>query len=461
MATTDPAPLPGLPGQLDQIADFDHQPVVNQMENDLQAWLNRPVQDILNQFHLGPLPTGGPELPGMPGDPIPADLTNAAGGMGNNFAGGLMKPMTDMLGTLGNGIFQGLNPTQMFGGISQAFQQAAGGLQQALGQMMGGGGQGWSGAGAGAAAAKTGETLANGAAVAAQGTALGGEYSAAAANVAQGQARLIQIIQECQDELSALSGGLPWTAPAMVQTASRASAMATECITELESTLTSQAASTAATGAPIAVAQGPQMAMEMMGPLLSVGMSMIGPAMEMGMMPLTMGIQAGTQALQAGMQAGTGLISSVGQAGQGTGAAAASALANPARMVSAVHPTGGGGHGGGAGVGSTTPARATPSSPMVQNENSNAAAASRALSARPTGGVAGMGGGAGMMGAGGAGYGAPGGKAGASGSHTSASFLHTTDQGGAIVGDLGTASPAVIGDNSVNFDDDPDVKLRI
>lgn len=451
MGTTDPAP----PGQVDP-ADFDHLPVVNQLENDLQAWLNRPVQDILHQFNLGQLPPGGPQFPD---EAIPADLTAAPGGMGNNFAGGLLKPVTDMLGTLGPGLFQGLNPTQMFGGISQAFQQAAGGVQQALGQMMGGaGGQGWSGAGAGAAAAKTGETLANGAAVAAQGTALGGEYSAAAANVAQGQARLLEILQQCQHELEALSAGLPWTAPNMVESGARASALATEAITELESTLTSQAAATTATGAPVAVAQGPQMAMGMLAPMLSVGMSMIGPAMQMGMMPLTIGMQAGTQALQAGMQAGTGLASSLGQAAQGTGGApAASALGHTGRMVGA-HP-GGGGHGGG-GVGATSPARATPSSPMVQNDNTNTAAMARSLSARPTAGAAGVGA-AGMMAPGAAGYGAQGGKAGAGGSHTSAAFLHTTDQGGEIVGDLGTASPAVIGDPTAHLDDDPDIKLRI
>lgn len=450
MGTIDPSPPP----------DFDHQPVVNQMENDLQHWLNRPVQDILNQFNVGQLPTGGPEFPGLPGEDIPAELTGASGpgGMGSNFAGGLLKPVTDMLGTLGPGLFQGLNPTQMFGGLTQAFQQAAGGVQQALGQMMGGaGGQGWSGAGAGAAAARTGETLANGAAVAAQGTALGGEYSTAAANVAQGQARLLEILEDCQHELEGLSGGLPWTAPKMVETAARASTMATECITELESTLTSQAATTAATGAPVAVAQGPEMAMQMLGPMMSVGMSMIGPAMQMGMMPLSMGMQAGTQALQAGMQAGTGLMSSLGQAGQGA-ASPASALAHTGRMVSATHPSGGGGHGGG-GAGATTPARATPSSPMVQNESGSAAARS-IVGARPSvgGGGAGMGmgGGAGMMGAGG-----QGGKAGAGSNHSAASFLHTTDQGGEIVGDLGHASPAVIGDTTIDPDDSPDIKLRI
>ena len=457
MGTVGSAPDAGSPGQVDPVAQFDHLPVVNSLENDLQAWLNRPVQDILNQFNLGQLPNGGPDFSGLEG--LPGELAGAQGGAGSNFSSGLLKPVTDMLGTLGPGIFQGLNPTQMFGGVTQAFQQAAGGLQQALGQMMGGmGGQGWAGNAATAAAAKTGETLANGAAVGAQGTALGGQYSAAAANVAQGQARLLEILTQCQNELEALSGGLPWTAANMVESASRASALATECITELESTLTSQAAATTATGAPVAVAQGTEMAMGMLGPMMSVGMSMIGPAMQVGMMPLTMGVQAGTQALQAGMQAGTSLMSGLGQAAQGA-ASPASALGHTGRMVSAAHPTGGG-HGGGGGPGATTPARATPSSPMLQNETGGASAARSLAAARVSAGGAGMGmGGAGMMGAGAAG--AQHGKAGAGGSHSAASFLHTTDQGGEIVGDLGNATPPVIGETAIDPGDSPDVKLRI
>jgi hypothetical protein len=68
--------------------------------------------------------------------------------------------------------------------------------------------------------------------------------------------------------------------------------------------------------------------------------------------------------------------------------------------------------------------------------------------------------GGGMMG--GAGAAGHGGKAGANNSHTSASFLHTTDQGGEIVGDLGHASPPVIGETATDLtDDSPDVQLRI
>lgn len=404
-------------------------------------------------------------VPQLPGDPGLAQLAGAPGmgdmggmggmgGMGNSFAGGLLKPATDLLGTLGNGVFQGMNPQEMFGGVSQAFQQGASGLQQAMGSMMGSGGPGWAGAGARSAAAKTGETLANGAAVGAQGTTLGGQYSAAAADVAQGHTRLLETIQQGQDELAALSGGLPWTAANMVESASRTTARATAIVTELESSLTSQAAATTATGAPVAVTEAPQMAMGAMGPLMSVGMGMMGPAMAAGSMPLSMGMRAAMTGMQAGMQAGTGLMSQASQAGaHGAAAAAPAAAAMPARLAGAASHAGGLGGGAGGGPVATQAARAVPSSPLVQNET-NAAAATRSVAVRPATGGAGMGG-AGMMGAGA-------GKAGASrgGNHTTASFLHTTGHGDQIVGDTGTAAPPVLGEADPNAADN-DVKVRV
>jgi hypothetical protein len=46
-----------------------------------------------------------------------------------------------------------------------------------------------------------------------------------------------------------------------------------------------------------------------------------------------------------------------------------------------------------------------------------------------------------------------------SNSHSAAAFLHTSDQGGEIVGDLGTAAPPVLGEADPN--ESPDVELRI
>lgn len=454
------APAAAVPGQaVPGAPNFDHGPISDALEGQLQDWLNRPVQDILNQFHMGQLPNVSPQDFFPPGGGTPADLTGATGlgGGGNNLIGGMLKPATDLLGTVGNGIFQGINPSQFASGIGQAFQQAASGLQSAMGSMMqgAGGGGGWAGNTAGQMAAHTGQTLAHGAATAGQTAGLAGHYTTAAADSSQGYTRLIEAIQQGQDELSALAGGLPWTAANMVESANRTAARATAIVTELESTLTAEAGATEATGAPVeAASQLPQMASGLMSSMMSVGSGLISPAMSVGMLPMSIGMQG----MQAGLQAGTSLISSVGKGAGGAGAGAAANMAgNSARLVSAAtHAVGGGGAGGG-GLGATTPARAVPASPMIQRES--AAAVTSTSVARPAVGPAGTGG-AGMGGAGMMGGGQHAGKAGAgSGSHTTASFLHTTDQGGEIVGDLGSASPPVIGEADPNTD--PDVKLQI
>jgi hypothetical protein len=98
---------------------------------------------------------------------------------------------------------------------------------------------------------------------------------------------------------------------------------------------------------------------------------------------------------------------------------------------------------------------------MIQRET-NAAPVTTSVARTAGGGPGGATGGAGMMG--GAGAAGHGNKAGASNNHTTASFLHTTDQGGEIVGDLGNASPPVIGESAgyeSGTDENPDVQLRI
>jgi hypothetical protein len=449
-------PAPPVPGA----ANFDHGPISNALEGQLQDWLNRPVQDILNQFHMGQLPNVSPHDM-FPSGGIPADLSGASGlgglggGGGNNLIGGMLKPATDLLGTVGNGVFQGVNPSQFASSIGSAFQQAFSGLQSALGSMGQGAGSGggWAGNTAGQMAQNAGQTLAHGAATMGQTAGLAGHYTTAAADSSQGYSRLIEAIQQGQDELSALAGGLPWTGANMVESANRTAARATAIVTELESTLTSEAGAAHATGAPVeAASQLPQMANGMMSTMMSLGSGMISPAMSVGMLPMSLGMSA----MQAGMQAGTSLMSSVGKGAGGAGAGAGATLAgNTARLASAAtHATGGGA--GGGGLGATTQARAVPASPMIQRES--AAAVTSASVTRPAVGASGMGG-AGMGGAGMMGGGQHAGKAGSGGNHTTASFLHTTDQGGEIVGDLGSASPPVIGEADPNTD--PDVKLQI
>jgi hypothetical protein len=90
---------------------------------------------------------------------------------------------------------------------------------------------------------------------------------------------------------------------------------------------------------------------------------------------------------------------------------------------------------------------------MVQPETT-AAPAQSPVRAAAAGGTAG----AGMMGAPYAPMAGQGANS-SSNSHSAAAFLHTTEQGGEIVGDLGTAAPPVLGEADPN--EPPDVELRI
>ena len=226
-----------------------------------------------------------------------------AGAGGGDMVAGLMSPMLQMLGTLGTGLFQGLNPSQMFQPITQAFQQGAQSLQGLMSQMGQGSSSGWSGLGATGTVAKTAETVANGAAVSAQGAALGTQGTTAGADTGQAHARLVELIAETQHRLDALSGALPWSAPAMGETAGEATGRALDIIGELEAALTAQAGTMTATGAAVPVAEAPTQMMSMLGPMMQIAMSMIGPGIQMATMPLTMGSQLLTQGVQAGTQA--------------------------------------------------------------------------------------------------------------------------------------------------------------
>ncbi|WP_155948478.1 hypothetical protein [Mycobacterium sp. URHB0044] len=395
-----------------------------------------PVKEILERLGLPPFTDGRPQE----GPPPPEAQPDAAPAQGSPMdPSALISPVTDALGTLGNGLFEGVDPTAMLQGISQAFQSTGSSLKPALSSVD----DAWQGASGTTAAAKTATAIANGADVGAQSETLKGNLTSAATNVAQARARLIEIIAEFQATMAAIGPSIifPWGWAAAIAAANKAVASTAEVMTELQTSLGAQAAEVTAAGAPVDVTAAPQLAAS--SPISSLA----SPLMSMA-----------TKGAQAGIQAGTGAASAASQAAQQapTGAEAAAGVGGP--PIAAPGAGGGGGVGGGGagGGGGSSALRSMATSTMVQPET---AATAQSASVRASGGPVGSGG-AGMMG-GGAPYGPMAGQGanGSSNTHTAAAFLHTTDQGGAIVGDLGTAAPPVLGEADPT--EPPDIELRI
>jgi uncharacterized protein YukE len=421
-------------GQLAQyMPGYDPAPVIAAQEQSLQDYLNLPVKEILERLGLPPFADGRPQE-GVP--PPPEAQPGAAPQQASPMdPSALISPVTDALGTLGSGLFDGVDPTTMLQGISQAFQSTGGSLKQSLASVD----DAWQGASGTTAASKTAKAIANGAEVGAQSDALKSNLATAATNVAQARVRLIEIIAEFQATMAAIGPNIifPWGWAAAIAAANKAIASTTEVMTELQTSLGAQAAQVTATGSPVAVTAAPQMAASPMASLASPLMSMAAKGAE------------------AGIQAGTGAASAATQAAQQASTDPAAAAVGGGVAGPAITGAGGAGVGGGGGVGGGAAAlRSVASSAMVQPETASTTAQSATMRAGTAGGSGG-----GMMG--GAPYGPMAGQGAnnSSNSHTAAAFLHTTDQGGEIVGDLGTAAPPVLGAAEPN--EAPDVELRI
>jgi hypothetical protein len=414
---------------------YDAGPVVAAHEQNLQDYLNLPVKEILDRLGLPPFSDPGHDQGSPPPEAQPNDALPQGSPMDPS---ALISPVTDALGTLGSGLFDGVDPTTMLQGISQAFQSTGTPLKQSLSSVD----DAWQGASGTKAAAKTTEAIANGSEVGAQSEALKGSLATAATNVGQARVRLIEIIAEFQATLAAIGPNIifPWGWAAAIAAANKAVASTAEVMTELQSSLGAQAAQVTEAGSPVSVTAAPQLATSSpMG-------SMASPLMSMAM-----------KGAQAGIQAGTGAASAASQAAQQ--AATDPAVDGAGAAVGGPVPAGAGAGGGagGAGVGGGAAALAPRSiASMVQPETASATPQS-ALRSASVGAV----GGSGAMMGGGAPYGPMAGQGTnhSSNSHTAAAFLHTSDQGGEIVGDLGTAAPPVLGEADPN--ETPDVELRI
>ncbi|WKG03099.1 hypothetical protein [Mycolicibacterium sp. HK-90] len=347
----------------------------------------------------------------------------------------LISPVTDALSTLGTGLFEGVDPTTMLQAITKTFESTGGSLQQSVGSVN----DAWQGESGTAAASKTTAAISDGAEVGAQSDALSKSLNTAAVNVGQARVRLIAIITEFAATIAAIGPMIifPWGWAAAIAAANKAIATTAEVMTELQSSLATQAAQVTAAGAPVSVTSAPEAA--------SLA-SLASPLMSMATKGAGAGVQAGTGAASAASQAAAkpAIDPAVDPAGSDPAAAGgAAALAGAGR----------GGGGGGIGAGGTSALRSLPMTAMLQAETASAPAQS---TAPRVGGV----GAPGMMGGGPyAPMGGQGANASSSNNHTSASFLHTTDQGSEIVGDLGTVAPPVLGEADPY--QTPDVELRI
>lgn len=409
-----------------QLPGYDAAAVIAAQEQGLAEYLNRPVQEILAQLGLSPLPPSPAAVPAPDAAAAPAPPIDP---------GQLIKPVTDALGTLGNGMFENLDPTAMLDGISQALSGSSTQVSGAMTDLA----DVWEGSSGTAAVTKTKAALDDGAEVNTQAAELRSSLLSAAAAVKQAEARLIQIISQFVATIIAIGPSIifPWGWAAAIAAATEATTLAAETMTELQAQLSGETARVSKAGQPVEITEVP-FADALASQLAQAGSSSGGGG---GSKLLSSLMDTATKAAQTG----TDLASQLGGMGAaGAPAAAAAPVAASAAGAAKVASAGGAAAGGGGGAGGvggahTLAARTGPTMPGVSEEIGRTVAAS----ARP-GGTAGLG--APMMG------GAPFAPMGAGarvggGDHTVPSFLHTTDHGEEIVGDLGAASPPVIGED--------------
>lgn len=231
--------------QTDQLAQnlpgFDPSAVIAQLEQGLLDSLGIPIQQLLG---------------GLPLQQFPQRQDLGVGDLANQIDPlGLITPVVNVLGTLGPGQFPGVDPTQMLKGVSEAFDGTAIPMQQALGAVA----QDWQGVSGEAADAKARGALTNGAAVAAQADGLSANLSVAASNVLQSRIRMLDIIDEYQATLAAVDVSTLAGRAAAVEAANHATTESAAVMNQLQDTLGTQASQASKIGAPVPVANVPDL----------------------------------------------------------------------------------------------------------------------------------------------------------------------------------------------------------
>jgi len=227
-------------GRLAQhLPGFDPSSVIADVERGLLDFLNKPVQQTLNLMPLQRFPV--PPSGDASGSASPIDPFQ------------LISTVVGALGTLGSGIFSGLDPTRILRGVSDAFDGVAVPLQRALGSVA----NDWQGGSGAAVDAKTRAAVANGAELATQADGLRENLSTAASDVAQARMRMIDIIDEFQAKMAAIDVTTPSGRTAAIAAANEANKESTAVMKELQSKLGAQAENVSAVGSPVGVTRAP------------------------------------------------------------------------------------------------------------------------------------------------------------------------------------------------------------
>lgn len=223
-----------------RLPGFDPTSAIAAVEHGLLDFLNKPIQQTLNLLPLQRFPEQPPADPAGSASPI------------DPFQ--LITTVVGALGTLGSGVFSGLDPTRILGGVSDAFDGIASPLQRALGSVA----HDWQGGSGAAADAKTRAAVANGARVATQADGLRENLSSAASDVAQARNRMIDIIDEFQAKMAAIDVTMPAGRAAAITAANQAHRESTAVMKELQGNLGAQAEKVSGVGAAVEVTKAPK-----------------------------------------------------------------------------------------------------------------------------------------------------------------------------------------------------------
>ncbi|MGC4936055.1 hypothetical protein ACLQ3C_20500 [Gordonia sp. DT30] len=470
------SPTESVAGVAAQMPGYDPSPVIGAIEGRLDEYLNTPTGEILSRLGL-PVPPGIPTpgpIPGLPALPGPPGAPGAAPPDGGNTlasidGGALIQPVLDALGTLGNGIFEALDPTKIFESITSAFSSVASSLPTMISAMQ----HGWQGEGADAAAVKTAQLGKDGTEVGAQSTKIKGNVVQAGIDTKTTEAHLLEIITQFEATMAVALPQIvtPWGQAMAVAAATDAIARTTAVMGVHKGLMAANTAEVAADGAPVSVTNAPQVPTEMISSMVQMGTGLMQPAFGVVEQVFT----AGQKIAQSSVEAGTKIGEAVDKARHKTSTDIDTSTATGPVGIGAGpsgsgggggKPAGGGGGGkpaGGGGLGvspvSAPPGtRTTPSGTPPTEESTNSGQQRTAAATTASATTTGSGGYGPMGGMGSAGAGAGAGKGAGSG-YTAADFLHTSESGSEIVGDLSDVAPAVIGETDPNTG--PDIDLRI